>query len=402
MQERISSAMGHRGGPLLHSCLIVSGTVVMSSASNRFLDLATPGVRALQPYLPGKPVAELEREYGISNVIKLASNENPFGPSPAAVAAAREALQNLCRYPEGSAWLLAEKLAGKHRLARGCLTLGNGSNDVLDIIARVFLTSEHEAVFSQYAFAVYPIVVQAAGAKARIAPAHDGSKGPACGHDLEAMRALVGPHTRLVFIANPNNPTGTWLESAALEAFIPDLPAHVMVVVDEAYFEYADKAAYPDTSTWLERFPNLIVTRTFSKAYGLAGLRIGYALSHPDVAGLLNRVRQPFNVNVVAQAAALAALDDVDHLQQCIRRNQEGMEQLVAGFRKLGLSYMESAGNFVTVHTGHGLKHYEALLQMGIIVRPVANYGMPGHLRVTVGRAAENARLLAALEQVLA
>jgi histidinol-phosphate aminotransferase len=373
----------------------------MSAPDEHFLDLAAPGVQALQPYLPGKPVAELEREYGISNAIKLASNENPFGPGPLALAAAREVLQDLSRYPEGSAWLLAEKLAGKHQLARDCITLGNGSNDVLDIIARVFLTPAHEAVFSQYAFAVYPIAVQAVGAKARIAPAHDGSRGPACGHDLDAMSSLVGPDTRLVFIANPNNPTGTWLESDALEDFIANLPAHVMIVVDEAYFEYVDKASYPDTSAWLDRFPNLIVTRTFSKAYGLAGLRIGYALSHPDVAGLLNRVRQPFNVNAVAQAAALAALDDVEHLQQSIRRNREGMEQLVSGFHALGLAYIESAGNFVAVNTGRGLERYEALLQKGVIVRPVANYGMPDHLRVTVGRAEENARLLAALEQVL-
>ena len=373
----------------------------MSASINSLLELAAPGIQALQPYLPGKPVAELEREYGISNAIKLASNENPFGPSPLALAAARDALQDLSRYPEGSAWLLAEKLAEKHQLERESITLGNGSNDVLDIIARVFLTPAHEAVFSQYAFAVYPIAVQAVGATARIAPAHDGSRGPACGHDLDAMSRLVGPDTRLVFIANPNNPTGTWLESAALESFIASLPAHVMVVVDEAYFEYVDKLLYPDTSTWLARFPNLIVTRTFSKAYGLAGLRIGYALSHPDVAGLLNRVRQPFNVNTVAQAAALAALDDVEYLQQSIRRNREGMEQLVSGLRGLGLDYIESAGNFVAVNTGRGLEHYEALLQKGVIVRPVANYGMPDYLRVTVGRADENARLLSALEACL-
>ena len=374
----------------------------MSASIDTFLELAAPGVQALQPYLPGKPVAELEREYGISNAIKLASNENPFGPGPLALAAARDALQGISRYPEGNAWLLAEKLASKHRLDRDCITMGNGSNDVLDIIARVFLTPAQEAVFSEYAFAVYPIVVQAVGATARIAPAHDGSRGPVCGHDLDAMSSLIGANTRLVFIANPNNPTGTWLESDALETFIANLPAHVMVVVDEAYFEYADKPSYPDTSTWLERFPNLIVTRTFSKAYGLAGLRIGYALSHPDVAGLLNRVRQPFNVNSVAQAAALAALDDVGHLQQSIQRNREGMEQLLTGFHALGLACIESAGNFVAVNTGRGLERYEALLQQGIIVRPVANYGMPDYLRVTIGRSDENTRLLTALAQILA
>ena len=373
----------------------------MSATINHFLNLATPGIQALQPYLPGKPVAELEREYGITDAVKLASNENPFGPSPLALAAAREVLEDLSRYPEGSGWLLAGRLAGLHGLERDSVTLGNGSNDVLDIIARVFLTPAHEAVFSQYAFAVYPIAVQAAGAKARIAPAHDGSKGPAYGHDLDAMYALVGPDTRLVFIANPNNPTGTWLESNALEAFISSLPAHVMVVVDEAYFEYVDKPGYPDASAWLQRFPNLIVTRTFSKAYGLAGLRVGYALSHPQVADLLNRVRQPFNVNMVAQVAALAALDDSEYLQHVVQRNREGMQQLLAGFGGLGLPYIESAGNFVAVETGRGLQRYEALLQRGVIVRPIANYGMPDHLRVTVGRADENARLLAALEQVL-
>ena len=347
-------------------------------------------------------MAELEREYGIRNAVKLASNENPFGPSPSAIAAATAVLQDLCRYPEGSAYLLAGRLAKRHRLDPACITLGNGSNDVLDIIARVFLTPDHEAVFSQHAFAVYPLAVQAVGARARVAAAHDGSRGPAWGHDLAAMLELVGAQTRLVFIANPNNPTGTWLGSAELESFIAALPAHVMVVVDEAYFEYVEQADYPDTSTWLGRFPNLIVTRTFSKAYGLAGLRVGYSLSHPDVAGLLNRVRQPFNVNSVAQAAALAALDDADHLQHCILQNRKGMAQLLGGFETLGLSYIESVGNFVCVDTGRsGAEVYEALLQQGVIVRPVANYGMPGHLRVTVGRDEENARLLTALEQVL-
>ena len=374
----------------------------MSASIDNFLKLAAPGVQALQPYLPGKPVAELEREYGISNAVKLASNENPFGPTPLALAAATEALQDLARYPEGSGYLLAERLAEKHQLDPSCITLGNGSNDVLDIIARVFLTPEHEAVFSQHAFAVYPLTVQAVGAMACIAPAHDGSRRAAYGHDLEAMFDRIGSATRLVFIANPNNPTGTWLGSDELEQFIAALPAHVMVVVDEAYFEYVEQADYPDASTWLARFPNLIVTRTFSKAYGLAGLRVGYALSHPEVAGLLNRVRQPFNVNSIAQAAALATLDDVDYLHQCVLANREGMAQLVAGFETLGLSYINSVGNFVAVDTGRsGVDVFEALLQKGVIVRPVANYGMPNHLRVTVGHSDENARFLGALEQVL-
>jgi histidinol-phosphate aminotransferase len=375
----------------------------MSVADDRFLELAAPGVRLLQPYQPGKPVTELEREYGIRDAIKLASNENPFGPSPMAVAAAQAVLQGVARYPEGSGHMLAQRLAEKHALPRECITLGNGSNDILDLIARVFLTPAHSAVFSEYAFAVYPIAVQAVGAQARVAPAHDGNRGPAYGHDLEAMLDRVDSSTRLVFIANPNNPTGTWLAESGLEDFIASLPAHVMVVVDEAYFEYVAHANYPDTSRWVERFPNLIVTRTFSKAYGLAGLRVGYALSHPGVANLLNRVRHPFNVNTVAQAAALAALDDHGHLDKSIRCNHEGMFQLLTGISRLGLGSIESAGNFLTVDTGRsGVDVYNALLQEGVIVRPLANYGMPQHLRVTIGRTDENARFLKSLEKVLA
>lgn len=371
--------------------------------NQNFTELAAPGVRALHPYQPGKPVAELEREYGISNAIKLASNENPFGPSPLAVQAAAAVLAEVSRYPEGSGYLLANALAERHAVSPEQVTLGNGSNDVLDLLARVFLTPEHECIYSQYAFAVYPIVVQAVGARSRVAPAHDGSAGPAYGHDLDAMQALVGPDTRLVFIANPNNPTGTWLESNTLESFISGLPEHVVVVVDEAYFEYAEGNACPDTSRWLSRFPNLVVTRTFSKAYGLAGLRVGYALSNPEIAGLLNRVRQPFNVNMAAQAAALAALDDEEYIRSCVARNHEGKVQLEAGFEKLGLSFIKSAGNFIAVDTNRtGVDVYEALLREGVIVRPVANYGLPGHLRITVGSEHENSRCLQALEKVLA
>jgi histidinol-phosphate aminotransferase len=376
---------------------------LISVTDDHFLDLAAPGVRLLQPYQPGKPIAELEREYGIRDAIKLASNENPFGPSPLAVAATQAVLQNIARYPEGGGHLLAQRLAEKHALPRECITLGNGSNDVLDLIARAFLTPAHSAVYSEYAFAVYPIAVQAVGAQARVAPAHDGSRGPAYGHDLAAMEERVDSSTRLVFIANPNNPTGTWLPEPELEEFIASLPAQVLVVVDEAYFEYVPHANYPDTSRWLERFPNLIVTRTFSKAYGLAGLRVGYALSHPDIASLLNRVRHPFNVNLVGQVAAVAALDDHGHLNDSIRRNHEGMFQLLTGISSLGLESIESAGNFITLDTGRsGLEVYNALLQEGVIVRPLANYAMPRHLRVTIGRADENARFLEVLEKVLA
>jgi len=370
--------------------------------NKHFTDLAAPGVRALQPYQPGKPVAELEREHGIRNAVKLASNENPYGPSPRAITAAGQALQDISRYPEGSGYLLTERLANLHGVSPECITLGNGSNDVLDLVARVFLTPDHAAVFSQYAFAVYPIVVQATGAQAQVAAAHDGSRGPAYGHDLVAMNELIAPNTRLVFIANPNNPTGTWLNSDELQAFIEGLPGHVLVVVDEAYFEYVDNPQYPDTSKWLQRYPNLIVTRTFSKAYGLAGLRVGYALSHPEVAGLLNRVRQPFNVNQPAQAAALAALDDPAHVEEAVRRNREGIGFLASGFERLGLTWIESAGNFISFETDRpGVDVYNELLQEGMIVRPLANYDMPNHLRVTVGLEKENQRFLEVLEKVL-
>ena len=374
----------------------------MTQTNPHYDELAVPGVRGLQPYEPGKPLAELEREFGIQGAVKLASNENPLGPSPLALAAAREVLADIARYPEGSGHLLVERLAGRHDIPAGCITLGNGSNDVLDMIARVFLGPGLEAVFSQHAFAVYPIVTQAVGARARVAVAHDGTRGPVAGHDLGAMHALVGPDTRVVFIANPNNPTGTWLTDNELHEFIASLPRHVMVVVDEAYFEYVVQEHYTDSVPWLEEFPNLIITRTFSKAYGLAGLRVGYAVSHPEVAGLLNRVRQPFNVNTVAQAAAVAALGDETHLEKGVQNNLAGLQQLAAGFEKLGLGYIESVANFIAVDTGQRADGvYRRLLEQGVIVRPIAGYGLPDHLRVSVGLPEENLRLLAALKKAL-
>jgi histidinol-phosphate aminotransferase len=276
-----------------------------------------------------------------------------------------------------------------------CVTLGNGSNDILELLARAFLTPADEAVFSEHAFAVYPIVVQAVGATARIAPARD------FGHDLGAMRALVNAKTRLVFVANPNNPTGTWLDGVALEAFIGDLPAHVIAVVDEAYFEYVRETGYPDASQWLDRYPNLVVTRTFSKAYGLAGLRIGYGLSHPEVADLLNRVRQPFNTNAIAQAAALAALADDAHIAASVRNNADGMRQYVQCCERHNRRYIPSVGNFLCIHVGDAAAINEGLLRAGVIVRPVANYGLPDYLRITIGRPEENARCIAALEDLL-
>ena len=359
------------------------------------LKLAVPGVRGLQPYIPGKPIEELEREYGVTNVIKLASNENPLGPSPKALVAAQAALAEIARYPDGGGFALKRALARKHGVLPEQITLGNGSNDILEFSARAFVTAQDEVMFSQHAFAVYPIVTQAVGARAVEVPARD------WGHDLAAMHAAITPRTRLIFIANPNNPTGTWLGSAALEKFLNRLPDSVVVVVDEAYFEYVEDSAYPNTVAWLDRYPNLICARTFSKIYGLAGLRVGYGISSPAIADILNRVRQPFNVNSIAQAAAQAALEDDAHLHKARRVNTDGMQQLVKGFKQLNLKYIPSAGNFVCVEVGEAGRVYEQLLRAGVIVRPVANYGMPRHLRVTVGLATENQRFLDALKNIL-
>ena len=364
--------------------------------NNWACDLAVPGVRGLEPYRPGKPIEELEREYGVTNAIKLASNENPLGPSPRALEAARRALRVIHRYPDDNGFALKQALARKLNVVPGNITLGNGSNDILELLARAFVQPENEVVFSEHAFAVYPIVTRAVGAKPVITKAKN------WGHDLAAMRAAVNARTRLVFIANPNNPTGTWLAAGELEEFIRSMPAHVLVAVDEAYFEYVSEPDYPDTVTWVGKYPNLITTRTFSKAYGLAGLRVGYAVSSPEMADVLNRVRQPFNVNSVALAAATAALGDEMHVARAAQVNREGMQLLAGTFKSLGLNFIPSAGNFVCVDFGRpAALVYEGLLRAGVIVRPVANYGMPNHLRITVGRPEENLRFITALKQVM-
>ena len=365
--------------------------------------LAAPAVRTLAPYLPGKPIEELEREYGISDVIKLASNENPLGPGPLARAAIATVARDIGLYPDGGGFALKQALARKHNCTPECITLGNGSNDVLVMLAEAFLTPETEAVYSQYGFAVYPIAVQATGARAKVAAAFDNLHPMALGHDLGEMARLVNEHTRLVFVANPNNPTGTWVEADALKSFIASLPSHVIAVVDEAYIEYVEEEGFPDSSQWLRNFPNLVVTRTFSKAYGLAGLRVGYALSSPAIAGLLNRVRQAFNVNSIALAAARAALDDKAHLDESVRVNREGMSQLEAGLDRLGLRRYSSRGNFILVDCGRPAGSiYEAMLRQGVIVRPVGNYQLPTHLRLTIGTRLQNERMLAALQKAMA
>jgi histidinol-phosphate aminotransferase len=371
--------------------------------ANRFEQLAAPGIRRLSPYVPGKPPEQLERELGIRDSIKLASNENPLGPGPRARAALAGAIAGVGLYPDGSGHELRARLAATHGVEPGQVTLGNGSNDILVLLAETFLTPEREAVYSQYAFAVYPIAVQAAGAGARVAKAHPPDHRMPLGHDPAALLAEVGPKTRLMFIANPNNPTGTWLDEHELDVLLRAMPPEVIVVLDEAYHEYSMGAGVPDGTRWLARHPNLVVVRTFSKAYGLAGLRVGYALSDPDVADLLNRVRQPFNVSVPGLAAAAAALDDRAHLEATIALNREGLARLRDGLTALGLRVSPSAANFVLVDLGRpAVAVNDALQREGVIVRPLANYGLPNHLRITTGTAAQNERLLAAMAKALA
>jgi histidinol-phosphate aminotransferase len=368
---------------------------------NPFEARATSGIKSLRPYQPGKPIDELQREYGVSDVVKLASNENPLGPSPVVLAALQNKFAELARYPDGNGFELKQALAARHGVDTAQITLGTGSSDPLDFVVRAFVQPGDEVVFSEHAFAMYPIITQAASATAVITPANN------WGHDLDAMRVAVTDRTRVIFIANPNNPTGTWLNSEALQAFIADIPEQVMVVVDEAYFEFASDPVlgaedYPDATQWLHRFPNLMVTRTFSKAYGLAGLRVGYSLSHPDVANLLNRIRPPFNVNSLALVAARASLDDADHIRRGVALNTEQMQVVTTAVKEMGLDFIPSVGNFVCIDVGEAAAVYDALLYEGVIVRPVANYGMPRHLRVTLGLAEENVRFLTALGKVLA
>ncbi len=361
-------------------------------------DLAPANVRAIAPYVPGKPIAETARELGLAeaDILKMASNENPLGSSPRAIAALRASLEGLHYYPDGSGFELKAALSGKLAVRPGNIVLGNGSNDVLELAARAFLTASDSAVYSRHGFMVYPLVVQAIGAAPIEVAARD------YGADLDAMAAAVRPDTKMVFLANPNNPTGTFLPWAAVHAFVGRIRKDVLVVLDEAYGEYLPDALRSPTVGWLAEYPNLIVSRTLSKAYGLAGLRIGFGLAHREVAEVMNRVRQPFNVNHLAMVAALAALDDEAFIAESRRVNAAGLEQLARGFARLGLAYIPSVGNFITVRVGDAARVYDRLLREGVIVRPIAGYGMPEHLRVTVGLPEHNARFLAALERALA
>jgi histidinol-phosphate aminotransferase len=360
-------------------------------------ELSPSYIRSIAPYLPGKPISELARELGLKeeSIVKLASNENPRGIGPRTRAAIEAALAEVARYPDGNGYELKLALSKRYGVDMGSIVLGNGSNDVLELAALAFLGPGRAAVYAEHAFAVYPLATQARGARGIVVPAKD------YGHDLGAMLKAVDDETYLVWVANPNNPTGTFVPPAELEAFLRRVPERVLVVLDEAYNEYLPSDLRADSVKWLKRHPNLIITRTFSKAYGLAGLRVGYALAHPSVADVMNRVRQPFNVNSIALAAAAAALDDMEFVARSYADNLQGLRQLEDGARTLGLDFIPSHGNFLTMRVAQGGKSaaeiYKRLLRRSVIVRPVAGYGMPEHLRVTVGTAAENERFLAAL-----
>ncbi len=366
-----------------------------------FKKMAVPGVQKLNPYIPGKPISELERELGIENIIKLASNENPLGPSPKAMKAIEKEMAELALYPDGNGFELKKALAKKHGVDMDCITLGNGSNDVLVLLAEAYLTPDHSAIYSQYSFAVYPIAIQAVGAEHQMIPATPWESDRPLGCDLPAMQAAINDKTRLIFIANPNNPTGSFLGKDELHDFIQSVPRDVIVILDEAYLEYSPADERVDGTEWLKEFDHLVITRTFSKAYGLAGFRVGYCLSNPDIANVLNRIRQPFNVNSLALAAATAALGDEEFLEKSMQVNAVGMNMLAAACDELGLRYVPSKGNFLLVDFAQdAMPIYQRMLELGVITRPVANYGLPNCLRITIGTEAEMQRMIQVMKQV--
>ncbi len=362
-------------------------------------DLAPEYIHSIAPYQPGKPIYELAREIGLdeSSIIKLASNENPLGTSPLALEAMENALNEVMRYPDGNGFELKNSLSKKYAVNSEQIVLGNGSNDVLELAARVFLNPGTSAVFSQHAFAVYPLVTQATGATGIVVPAKN------YGHDIDAMLDAITPDTRIVFIANPNNPTGTFVPAPDVLRFLEHIPRDVLVILDEAYNEYLPDTSRVDTIKWLDIFPNLLITRTFSKIYGMAGVRIGFGLAHAQLSGLMNRIRQPFNVNSIGLAGALAAINDTEFVKRSYALNQAGMLQITTGLRQLGLTYIPSYGNFLSfkVENGKTAAVYQYLLQKGIIVRPIGIYEMPEFLRVTVGLASENNKFLQLLESAI-
>lgn len=359
-------------------------------------------VRAIAPYQAGKPISEVAREFGLdeARIVKLASNENPLGMPESARHAMLGAVADIGRYPDANGFELKTAIATRYSVPQDWITLGNGSNDILELAAHAFVQPGQSVVFSQYAFIVYALATQAVGGHSIVVPAQK------YGHDLAAMQQAISSDTRLVYIANPNNPTGTFIPPAEIESFLKAVPANVVVVIDEAYNEYLDPGLQYESTDWVRRYPNLLVSRTFSKAHGLAGLRVGFGLAQPPVTDLLNRIRQPFNVNSLAQAAAIAALNDEAFLHQTAKLNAEGYRQLTQAFDDMGLEYVQSFGNFVLVKVGNddgaGARVNLGLLKMGIIVRPVGGYGLPQWLRISIGLPEENAAFLQALKAVLA
>ena len=368
----------------------------MPVSSKPFSKLVRPQVAEMTPYQPGKPISELQRELGIKQVIKLASNENPLGCSPRATAAIQNHLTDLSLYPDGNAYALKQALSEHLGVQPEQLVIGNGSNEVLELVARAFAAEGDEIIYAQYAFIVYALSAKAVGATGVEVPA----KG--YGHDLPAMAKAVTDKTKVIYLANPNNPTGTLFGRAEWEAFMAQVPEHVMVVLDEAYLEYVEADDYPNGLDYLDRYPNLVITRTFSKAYGLAGLRVGYLVGHPQVVDYLNRIREPFNVNSLALVAAESALQDQGFIQRSVALNRQGRAALIEFLERHQLAYIPSAGNFVTVEIGEKAAEVnQALLQNGVIVRPIANYGLPHHLRISIGSASEMQYLVRVLREVL-
>jgi histidinol-phosphate aminotransferase len=373
--------------------LIPDASLPMIPAAPAALDY----VAQIAPYVPGRPIEDVARELNLdpATIVKLASNENPRGPSRKVLAAIAAAAADVTRYPDGYGYHLKDALARRLHVQPVQIVLGNGSNDILELATMAYLRPGDAAVYSQHAFAVYPLATQARGARGIEVPARD------LGHDLPAMRAAITSETRIVFVANPNNPTGTWITPAALEAFIDSVPRDVLVVLDEAYNEYLEPADRAESVAWIARYPHLAVSRSFSKAYGLAALRIGYGVMSPEVADMFNRVRQPFNVNALAQAAAVAALGDQSYVDDSRALNRRGLAQLQAGLAALGVPSVPSHGNFMLAKVGDAARINHALLLQGVIVRPVASYGLPEYLRISVGLPEENERFLQALESAL-
>ena len=350
---------------------------------------------AIQPYKPGRPIEEVERELGLKDTVKVASNENPLGPSPKALAAMAEACARAHRYPEGAAVPLAARLSETLGVASDRLTFGNGSNELIELLVRIFAGEGDEIVMSEDGFLVYRLVAAAVRAHAVRVPARE------CRHDLEAMAAAIGPKTKLVFVASPNNPTGTIVTRGEWRRFIDSVPENVVVAVDQAYREFVDDPDYADALPDVSERQNVVVLRTFSKIYGLAGLRIGYSVSPPEIADALARIRQPFNVGSVAQAAALAALDDEEHFERSRALVAEARERWACALNELGLRWVPTQANFILVDVGDGAVVTQAMLERGLIVRPMDPYGMPSKIRITFGTREEDDRCLAALAEIV-